>query len=169
MQYTLIRAHKRTLSLQVNGAGELIARAPYLMPKILIDRFVKEKSAWVEKRIKEMAKPVDPKVEHFTESELKKYIEAEVKKYSVIMGLYPTGLRFTHVHTYWGTCAPSGLLSFNLALCYTPKGCVSYVVVHEIAHLRWRGHGKRFWDMVTKYYPDTKNARSVLRKIPRTL
>jgi len=169
MQYTLIRAHKRTLSLQINASGELVARAPMFMPKFLIDRFIKEKSAWVEKRIKEMAKPVLPKTEHFTEGELKKYIEGEVKKYSELMGLHPTGLRFTHVHTYWGTCAISGLLSFNLALCFTPKECVSYVVVHELAHLRWRGHGKRFWDMVEKYYPSTKEARKILRSIPRTL
>ena len=139
------------------------------MPKFLVDRFVKEKSSWVEKRLKEMAKPVEPKVEYFSESELKKYIESETKKYSDLMGLYPTGLRFTHVRTYWGTCAPSGLLSFNLALCFTPKECVSYVVVHELAHLRWRGHGKRFWDMVTKYYPETKETRAILRKIPRSL
>lgn len=169
MQYTLIRAHKRSLSLQVAADGELIARAPMFMPKFFIDKFVKEKSGWIEKRLKEMAKPTEPKIEYLTESELKKFIEKEIKKYSQLMDLHPTGLRFTHVHTYWGTCAPSGLLSFNLALCFTPKDCVSYVVVHELAHLRWKGHDKRFWDMVTKYYPENKETRAILRKIPRSL
>jgi predicted metal-dependent hydrolase len=165
MQYTLIRAHKRTLSLQVSSSGDVIVRAPYLMPKFFIDKFVKEKSGWVEKRLKEMAKPLEPKVEHFTESKLKKFIEGEVKKYSTLMGLHPLGLRFTHVHTYWGTCAPSGILSFNLELCFTPDSAVTYVVVHELAHLRWRGHGKRFWEMVNKYYPDTPLAKKFLRSI----
>ncbi len=169
MQYTLIRARKRTLSLQVGKDGEVIARAPYLMPKFLIDRFVEEKSSWISKRIKEMSKPVPKKVEYFSESELKQYIESEVNKYSALMGLYPSRLRFTHVHTYWGTCAPSGILSFNLALRYTPKEAVSYVVVHELAHLRWKGHGKRFWDMVERYYPRTKEMRKLLRSIPRSL
>lgn len=169
MQYTLIRARKRTLSLQVNKNREVIARAPLLMPKFLIDRFVEEKSGWIAKRIKEMQSPVPEKVEHFSESELKTYILSEVKKYSSEMGLYPAGLRYTNVHTYWGTCAPSGVLSFNLSLRYTPKEAVSYVVVHELAHLRWKGHGSRFWAMVEKYYPKTKEMRSVLRKIPRSL
>lgn len=88
-------------------------------------------------------------------------------RYRKVMGVRPTGLRFTNVRTYWGTCAPNGVLSFNLALRYTPKEAVSYVVVHELAHLRWRGHGKRFWDMVVKYYPKTKEARKILRSIPR--
>lgn len=163
MQYTLIRARKRSLSLQINASGELIARAPYLMPKFMIDRFIAQKSNWIEKRQSELAKPITPKVSYFTESELKIFIEAEVEKYSSIMGLTPSGLRFTQVHTYWGTCAPSGLLSFNLALCFTPASAVSYVVVHELAHLRWKGHGPRFWSMVEKYYPETKTARAILR------
>lgn len=167
--YTLIRAHKRSLSLQVTRSGELIARAPWLMPKFLIDRFVSQKEKWVEKRLKELAKPAQSKVEHFRESELKKYILSEIKKYSGEMKLSPTGLRFTHVRTYWGTCAPSGVLSFNLALRFTPPAAVSYVVVHELAHLRWKGHGPRFWTLVEKHYPETKSMRKLLRSIPRSL
>ncbi len=167
MDYTLIRAHKRTLSLQVNAQGQVIARAPYLMPKLLIDKFVRDKSAWIVKRLDHLKKPQPAQVEHFTESQVKSYIQKELKKHSSLMGLVPKGLRFTHVHSYWGTCAPSGVLSFNLALRFTPPEAVTYVVIHELAHLRWRGHGKRFWDMVTKYYPKTKEMRTLLRSIPR--
>ena len=167
--YTLIRTRKRSLSLQVTSSGELVARAPLFMPKFLIDRFVSQKQLWIEKRIKELAKPVLPKVEHFTEGQLQKYIQSEIKKYAKRMSLHPTGLRYTHVKTYWGTCAPSGVLSFNLALRFTPPEAVSYVVVHELAHLRCKGHGKRFWDMVEKYYPKTKQMRKLLRSIPRAL
>ena len=169
MQYTLIRARKRSLSLQVNGSGELIARAPLFMPKFLIDRFVNDKSSWVEKRRREMRKPVTPKVKHFTVEELKIYIEQEVLVYSQQMGLSHSGLRYTQVSSYWGTCAPSGILSFNLSLCFAPPSAVSYVVVHELAHLRWKGHGPRFWAMVEKYYPETKAMLKILRQIPRSL
>jgi predicted metal-dependent hydrolase len=165
MNYTLIRAHKRTLSLQINKEGELIARAPYLMPKFLIDRFVNEKSSWIEKRLKEMQKPATQKIEYFSEDELKRFIHNELTKYSVLMDLECTGVRFTRVHTYWGTCAPSGVLSFNLALRFTPGEAVSYVVVHELSHLRWKGHGIRFWAMVKKYYPKTNEMRALLRHI----
>lgn len=169
MQYTLIRARKRTLSLQVNKEGEVIARAPYLMPKFFIDRFVEEKSGWINKRIAELKKVHPPKHEYMSIEKLKKYIQNEVEKYAEIMKLYPTGLRFTQVASYWGTCAPSGLLSFNLSLRYTPKEAISYVVVHELSHLRWKGHGSRFWAMVEKYYPKTKEMRKLLRSIPRSL
>jgi hypothetical protein len=169
MNYTLIRAHKHTLSLQVNRAGEVIARAPFLMPKLLINRFVAQKSGWIAKRQAELKKASVPRVVHFTETNLKKFIGHEIKKYSEIMGLHPSGLRFTHVHSYWGTCAPTGVLSFNLALRFTPAGCVSYVVVHELSHLRWKGHGKRFWELVRKTYPTTSEMRHLLRQSSHTI
>lgn len=169
MEYKLIRARKRSLSLQVNSQGVLVARAPLFMPKFLIDKFVRDKSGWVEKRLKELKKPKAPLVEHFTPDSLKIYIEQEIILYSQKMGLKHSGLRYTQVTSYWGTCAPSGRLSFNLSLCFTPPEVVSYVVVHELTHLRWRGHGKRFWDMVSKFYPRTKEMRAILRTIPRNL
>ncbi len=169
MNYTLIRAHKRSLSLQVKPSGELVARAPYLMPKFLIDRFIKAKSHWIEKRLHEMKKSPGQKIEYFTEDNLKKFIISETKKYRALMDLNPSGLRFTHVRSYWGTCAPSGVLSFNLALRYTPKEAVTYVVIHEPSHLRYHGHGKRFWSLVIQYCPNTPKIRKLLRKIPRSL
>lgn len=165
MNYILVRAHKRTLSLQVNKDGQLVARAPFLMPKFLIDRFVSQKSTWVEKRLREMQKPLPPKVEYFSKDELKLFIQKELAKYSKLMKQNPTGVKFTHVRSYWGTCAASGVLSFNLALRYAPKEAISYVVVHELAHLRWKGHGIRFWNMVTKYYPKSNEMRAILRQI----
>lgn len=167
MQYTLIRAHKRTLSLQVNHQGQVIARAPYLMPKFLIDQFVSAKSLWISKRLKELKKPQVKLVTHFTEARLRSYVQREVKKYARLMELNPSALRFTSVKTYWGTCSPEGVLSFNLALRYVREEAVSYVVVHELAHLQWRGHGQRFWAMVKKFYPKTTEMRAVLRQIPR--
>jgi predicted metal-dependent hydrolase len=165
MKYKLIRAHKRTLSLQVNRQGELIVRAPYLMPVFFIDRFINQKSSWVQKRLADLKRPQAPKVEHFTEAKLKFYISKQLEVYGSLMGLKHSGLRFTKVNSYWGTCAPTGVLSFNLALRYAPGEAVTYVVVHELAHLRYRGHGKRFWDLVRKTYPPTNEMRVLLRQI----
>ncbi|EKD80307.1 MAG: hypothetical protein ACD_40C00145G0012 [uncultured bacterium] len=169
MEYILVRARKRTLSLQVTQTGEVVARAPIFMPKFLIDRFIDEKKPWIAKRLKELTKPASPKVAYFTEANLHKYIEREVVKYSKIMGLHPTNLRFTQVTSYWGTCAPSGILSFNLSLRFTPSNVITYVIIHELAHLRWKGHGKRFWELVKKTYPPTDEMRKILRKIPHTI
>ena len=169
MQYNLYRYSKRSLYSQVTTSGELVAGASLFMLKYLIDRFIEQNSTCVSKRLIELQKPISPKTEYFSEEELKTYIQSEVSRYSQIMKLHPSGIRYTHVHSYWGTCAASGMISFNMALRYTTKDAVSYVVVHELTHLRRRGHGPRFWAMVEKYYPRTKEMRKLLRKIPRSL
>jgi predicted metal-dependent hydrolase len=53
-------------------------------------------------------------------------------------------------------------LSMRLALA--PPEVFRYVAVHELCHLRWRGHGKRFWDLVARQLPDHAQARDWLRR-----
>ena len=161
--YTLIRSARTTVSLQVKGGAELVVRAPYLYPRFLIDRFIAEKSRWIAKRRQETATPTTPSIRFVSDQELKELIHAYVATYATSMGLTPTGLRFKKVTSYWGSCAPSGIITFNLQLAYTRKEAVEYVVVHELAHLRWRGHGKRFWDLVHRTYPAANEIRHYLR------
>ncbi len=169
MKYKLTRSRRFSVSLQITATGHLVVRAPYLYPTYLLDRFVESKKDWIAKRKLEQQK-VAPKPKRFiTDLELELLIKKLVAKYSKKMELNPSSIRFTKVKTYWGSCSPTGVVSFNLKLAYTNANVVEYVVVHELTHLRWRGHGPRFWNMVEKYYPQTKEIRAFLRTIPRSL
>lgn len=169
MSYTLVRARRRSLSLQVDKFGSVVVRAPRIYPKFLIDRFVASKTTWIAKRRAELARPVTPLTEHFSSEQLQDFIRQQVKHYGSLMELTPGSLRFTQVQSYWGTCSPTGVLSFNLALRFTPPEAVTYVVVHELAHLRYRGHGKRFWQLVNLTFPQSGKMRKFLRLIHRTI
>lgn len=50
LPYSLIRSRRRTLSLSIGKDGELIARAPRLMPVYFIEDFIRAKSSWIEKQ-----------------------------------------------------------------------------------------------------------------------
>lgn len=145
----------------------MVVRAPHLYPKYLIDKFVESKSKWLAKRLNEQAKTRVKPTPFCTEEELKELIKKLVTSYSSVMSLTPRSLRFTHVRTYWGSCGQTGVISFNLKLVETSPAAVEYVVVHELAHLRWRGHGVRFWDLVNKHYPQANEIRRTLRQHPR--
>jgi predicted metal-dependent hydrolase len=166
-QYTLIRskARRTSASLQVKSTGEVVVRAPKYMPKFLLDQFVKSKSSWILKKQAELQKPRPALVRNFTQEELTAYITQQVTKYSQEMSLYPQEIVFKQVKSYWGCCAPNGRISFNKSLAYAPKEAVTYIVVHELAHLKYRGHGSRFWSLVAEFYPDTDNMRKVLRQL----
>lgn len=66
--------------------------------------------------------------------------------------------------TRWGSASRSGTLSFSWRLVLCPPDVLDYVVVHELAHLRVPGHGRRFWAVVQRHYGDYRAARRWLRE-----
>lgn len=166
-QYTLIRSRRRhrSASLNVNQAGEIIVRAPAFMPKFFIDRFVAKSERWITKRQVAVARPTPTLKPHFTLDKLEVYIRKQVAKYRVVLNVRPSRVRLTDARTYWGSCSPRNMLSFSKRLRFAPSTAVTYVVIHELCHLHHRGHGKRFWDLVKKTYPQTNEMKKVLRLI----
>lgn len=63
----------------------------------------------------------------------------------------------------WASASANGALSFSWRLILAPSFVLDAVVVHELAHLRIRGHTKRFWDLVERHAPRTPEARRWLR------
>jgi hypothetical protein len=62
----------------------------------------------------------------------------------------------------WGSCAPSGNLSFCWRLVFAPEWVIDYVVAHEVAHLLHMNHSARFWKTVDSLGVHTDEARSWL-------
>jgi predicted metal-dependent hydrolase len=64
----------------------------------------------------------------------------------------------------WGSCNPrAARLIFSLALARVAPQCLDYVIVHELAHLLEPSHGKHFYTLVERHYPDWKAARRLLK------
>jgi predicted metal-dependent hydrolase len=52
----------------------------------------------------------------------------------------------------WGSCTPAdGSIRLSTRLAPFPDWVIDYVVVHELCHLRVRGHGPDFWALVHRY------------------
>lgn len=54
----------------------------------------------------------------------------------------------------WGSATPSGRVYFNVDLIKAPLGCVEYVIVHELVHLKHPNHGPGFWRLLGRCLPD---------------
>ena len=50
LQYKLIRSGRKTIALEIRGQ-EILVRAPYSVPKRVIETFVLEKREWIEKKL----------------------------------------------------------------------------------------------------------------------
>ena len=50
------------------------------------------------------------------------------KKYKV----EPTSVVLREMPTRWGSCTPKGKIILNPELIKAPKGCIEYVIIHEL-------------------------------------
>ena len=64
----------------------------------------------------------------------------------------------------WGSCAANGNLSFNWRLICAKPDILTYVVAHEVAHLRHMNHSAAFWALTEKLAPGSLQARAWLRE-----
>jgi len=75
MEYELVRSKRKTICLQVKS-GQLVVRAPYLVPRFLVDRFIHEKGKWIEKTLEKSNIP-QRKEKHFEDGEKLLYLGEE--------------------------------------------------------------------------------------------
>ncbi len=67
----------------------------------------------------------------------------------------------------WGSCNPkSRNIRLNTQLAQKPKGCLDYVVLHELAHLSVPSHGEEFIALLDSHLPDWEERRRLLNNLP---
>jgi len=66
----------------------------------------------------------------------------------------PDSIVFREMPTRWGSCTPKGKIILNPELIKAPKGCIEYVIIHELCHLIHHDHTQKFIDLQTKEMPD---------------
>jgi len=72
------------------------------------------------------------------------------KKYKV----EPSSIVLRHMRRRWGSCTPKGKITLNPELIKAPKGCIEYVIIHELSHLVYHDHTQKFLDLQTREMPD---------------
>lgn len=66
----------------------------------------------------------------------------------------------------WGSCNPkTGNIRLNTQLAQKPKGCLEYVVLHELAHLRVPNHSDEFAALLDCHLPDWQERRQLLNSL----
>jgi hypothetical protein len=70
--------------------------------------------------------------------------------------------RLLEMSRQWGSCAPTGQIILNPHLVKTPRHCVDYVIVHELAHHRHHDHSQEFFRLLDTTVPDWQSHKRVL-------
>ena len=65
----------------------------------------------------------------------------------------------------WGYCNKRDeLITLNLELIKYDVDEIDYVIIHELCHFIHFNHSKQFWECVSKYKPNYKTNRKILRE-----
>lgn len=81
-----------------------------------------------------------------------------------VMGLQASSLKIKSFKRRWGSCSATGEISLNWRLIMAPIELIDYVIIHELAHIRYMNHGQDFWKLVGDFCPDWKNRRKELNQ-----
>lgn len=77
----------------------------------------------------------------------------------------PSSIVLRDMPTRWGSCTPKGKIILNPELIKAPRGCIEYVIIHELCHLIHHDHTQKFIDLQTKEMKDWEKWKMKLEKL----
>lgn len=103
-------------------------------------------------------------LESYFRKEAKKMLTYLTDKYCNLLGCNYCKITIRKQKTRWGSCSSKGNLSYNLKMMCAPIGCIEYVVLHEVMHLRHFNHSQAFWNDISAVMPDYNQKKIYLKK-----
>ena len=107
---------------------------------------------------------------------IKKYLRKEFKKrldvilyerleyYSKLMNLKYSDYSIKSMSTRFGSCnVKTRKLNFNINLIFMPQNVMDSVIVHELSHIKYKGHDNNFYSFVYKYIPNYRECDKWLK------
>ena len=90
-----------------------------------------------------------------------------IAKWEPKLGVTVEDVRIRKMKTLWGSCnAEAKRIWLNLELAKKPSSCLTYILVHEMAHLLERHHNDRFRELMDNVLPQWRAYRDELNRAP---
>ena len=142
--------------MAVDPAGSVLVVAPERLAIDRLDAIVRRKAEWIERRLRNAethGPPLSPR--EFVSGESVLYLGRNYR-----LKVHPGET---------GAAKLRGTIRLNWRIIQAPMRLVDYVVVHELVHLRHRGHGRDYWQAVGRVMPDYERRREDLKRCGITL
>lgn len=90
------------------------------------------------------------------------WLSSKVGEYATRMEVAPAGVKVQNLGYRWGSCGKGDWLYFHWKTMLLPRPIAEYVVIHELAHLRYPHHTPTFWRQIERTIPDFERHRQWL-------
>ena len=168
MEYKLIKSRRKTIELSIGDDFIPLVKAPQKMSTEDIEKFVAKHEKWIEKHIAKKLEHIEKftlskEEETVLKSKALPYLSERTGYYSKLMGVKPTGIKITSAKKRFGSCSGKNSICYSWRLMQYPAEAIDYVVVHELAHIVHKNHGREFYKLIEKYFPDYKRREKMLK------
>ena len=165
--------------------GAVLVTVPLRSSEASIRNFVSERMDWIRKsrddvrnraekrsEIRKYLYTADGRIEvsdiTYSDKELSALLRERIRLRLPVMealcGISCKSISVRRMKTRWGSCTTKiGAIRINLDLIHYPDSCLDYILLHELLHIRVPNHGPKFRALMTKYMPDWKERRKMLR------
>ncbi len=83
-------------------------------------------------------------------------IDNIMEKVRIMLGIAPEEYVITRMNNTLGKCTDGKVIFINPELMKYKKEIIEYVIAHEFCHLKYKTHGKRFYQLLEKKMPEYK-------------
>lgn len=132
--------------------------------------FAEQQRHWIDRQKARVDAVVRTEVTYAPE-EIKEFrrramreLPAELMRLAAHHGLVVSRVSVRNQKSRWGSCSPSGHICLNWRLVLMPDAVRTYVLIHELMHLRRLDHSRTFWRLVADACPAYDESRRWLRK-----
>ncbi len=161
----VIRRNRKTVQLRFDPQGVLEVRAPWQMGDGPLLRLLDRHALWIRRHHQQALRRPEPSPEQRQAllEQARRELPERVAFYARRMGVTPRAVTITGARTRFGSCSGDNRLSFSWRLMQYPPEARDYVVVHELAHIRYHNHGPDFYAFLASVLPDHLQRRKLLR------
>ena len=161
----------KTLTLRVKPPdGRVEISAPVRISEAELVGLVRKKRSWIDAKRREIAESPSARADEADPAEVARWRELVaacvpvlLERWEAALGVHAATVVYRNMKSRWGSCQPAtGRICINVRLALYPPECLEYVVVHELCHLRERGHGSAFRALMDAALPDWRLRRAKL-------
>ena len=115
------------------------------------NKWILKKMAFVEDCLKHAS---DKRMVERTEKEFRDLIFSLARETIKELGGRLNHIYFRMMKTKWASLSSRRNLTINRLMKYLPEHLLSYVIFHEVVHLKERKHNDKFWKRISKKFDD---------------
>ncbi|MHC4212664.1 MAG: M48 family metallopeptidase [Planctomycetota bacterium] len=130
-------------------------------------KFLNSKIPWIKKHLNKLKQlqqnTTDAKLPPINRYKARIILAARLNRLAKEHGFKFNKFFLRNQKTRWGTCSGKNNISLNMNLIRLPLELQDYVILHELAHIKYKNHSKKFWAHLDKYVGDAKTLRKKMK------